>query len=415
MTPVALGIDVGTTGIRAAALDHAGDLVAAGHAQLSETGADLRDPRGWARALELSLGRLADQMSLARVGAVCVDGTSGTVIGLDAKGQPVGMALMYNDVVEDPDIRDRVMACAPVTSAAHSASSALARALYLQTRAGVAAICHQADWIAGLLSTDKLPSDESNALKTGYDPVLRQWPDWIAGTGLDRDMLPDVVAVGSQSGTTSGALGLPQGVPIVAGLTDGCASFLATGAAAIGDGVTALGTTLTIKLLSPAPIFAPKHGIYSHRIGDLWLVGGASNTGGAVLLQHFTPDEIVGLSNQIDPDCDSGLDYYPLPRPGERFPINDPEQAPRLDPRPADRALFLHGLLEGIAQVEELGYRRLAELGAPQVSALYTVGGGAQNTVWTQMRARLIGVPTKIPLSTQASEGAARLALAHLR
>lgn len=415
MTPVALGIDVGTTGIRAAALDQAGDLVAAGHAQLSETGADLRDPGGWARALELSLGRLADQMSLARVGAVCVDGTSGTVIGLDAKGQPVGTALMYNDVMEDPDIRDRVMACAPMTSAARSASSALARALHLQTRAGVTAVRHQADWIAGLLSADSLPSDESNALKTGYDPVARQWPDWVAGTGLDRDMLPDVVAVGSQSGTTSGALGLPQGVPIVAGLTDGCASFLATGAAAIGDGVTALGTTLTIKLLSPSPIFAPQYGIYSHRIGDLWLVGGASNSGGAVLLQHFTPDEIAGLSKQIDPDCDSGLDYYPLPRPGERFPINDPEQAPRLDPRPADRALFLHCLLEGIARVEELGYRRLAELGAPQVSALYTVGGGAQNTVWTQMRARLIGVPTKIPLSTQASEGAARLALAHLR
>ncbi|KAK3236015.1 hypothetical protein CYMTET_53819 [Cymbomonas tetramitiformis] len=51
------------------------------------------------------------------------------------------------------------------------------------------------------------------------------------------------------------------------------------------------------------------------------------------------------LSEKIDPAVASDLDYYPLMRPGERFPINDPEIAPRLEPRPEDDAKFLHGIL----------------------------------------------------------------------
>lgn len=118
--------------------------------------------------------------------------------------------------------------------------------------------------------------------------------------------------------------------------------------------MTALGTTLTLKLLSDRPVFAPAFGIYSHRIGEMWLAGGASNTGGGVLLQTFTPDRLEALSDQIDPQTDSGLDYYPLPAPGERFPVSDPAMEPRMTSRPDDDLHYLHGLLEGMARIEAL-------------------------------------------------------------
>ena len=105
--------------------------------------------------------------------------------------------------------------------------------------------------------------------------------------------------------------------------------------------MTALGTTLTIKLLSNGPVFAPDYGIYSHRIGDLWLAGGASNSGGGVLAAFFPSERIDALSRQIDPATDSGLDYYPLRAPGERFPISDPEYPPRLSPRSDDDVRLL--------------------------------------------------------------------------
>jgi D-ribulokinase len=72
-------------------------------------------------------------------------------------------------------------------------------------------------------------------------------------------------------------------------------------------------------------------------------VGGASNTGGAVLRHFFSNDELGRLSSSINPDMPSGCDFYPLLTPGERFPINDPGLQPRLHPRPADDALFLQG------------------------------------------------------------------------
>ena len=160
-----------------------------------------------------------------------------------------------------------------------------------------------------------------------------------------------------------GKFGLSKTLSIIAGTTDGCAAFLASGASEPGDGVTSLGTTLTLKLLSDRPVFSPEYGIYSHRIGDQWLAGGASNSGGGVLRKYFSSEDIARLSGLIDPDVPTGLDYYPLPQAGERFPIADPNFEPRLSPRPDDDRLFFLGLLEGIAHVEGQGYRAPGRIG----------------------------------------------------
>jgi D-ribulokinase len=416
--PVALGIDVGTSGVRAVALDAAGAVAGMGSAAMATFGPDRRDPAIWARTVEAALARLAAQVPLGGIGAVAVDGTSGTVLGLDAAGDPVGGALMYNDAigdaVGDPSIPAAIDAVAPRETAARGASSALARAIVLQDRPGVLAIVHQADWIAGLLAAEPPPGDESNALKTGYDPVARRWPDWLAGTPLRPGLLAPVIPCGARSGTLSGRFGLPAGAMLVAGVTDGCASFLATGAATPGDCVTALGTTLTLKLSSDRPVFSPEHGVYSHRIGEMWLAGGASNTGGGALAVHFAPERIAALSALIDPDRPSGLDYYPLPGPGERFPTADPALQPRMAPRPDDDALFLAGLLEGIARIEAEGYRRLPALGATAPLTLRTVGGGARNPAFSGIRARILGLPMAEAASEEAAAGVARLALACL-
>jgi len=81
-----------------------------------------------------------------------------------------------------------------------------------------------------------------------------------------------------------------------------------------------------------------------------------------------------------------------------------------MTPRPADDAVFLQALLEGIANIEALGYRRLAELGGPQPTSVATVGGGAANESWSRIRAAALGVPLKTPVSDEAAVGVARLA-----
>lgn len=407
---LALGIDVGTSGVRVAALGEDLEVVTVTKAAIDLSRGPRNDPDVWLAALLEALSGMLQAIDPGGVTAICVDGTSGTVLALDDAARPLGHALMYNDAVDDPSIPKAIAAVAPRQSAAHGASSALARCILLQTRTGVVRIAHQADWIAEQLAGKPVPSDESNALKTGYDPIARTWPDWMPATGMDTALLPDVVATGTMTGATCGAFGLPIGVPIVAGVSDGCASFLATGASSPGDGVTALGTTLTLKLLSDKPIFAPEFGIYSHRIGDQWLAGGASNSGGEALATHFPPDEIASLSARIDPEVSTGLDYYPLPRTGERFPVNDPDLESRVDPRPETREEFLKGLLEGIAAIEKLGFQRLAGLGGPKLTTIRTVGGGASNRTWTRMRTRMLNTPEAPIASGEAAAGSARIA-----
>jgi sugar (pentulose or hexulose) kinase len=124
----------------------------------------------------------------------------------------------------------------------------------------------------------------------------------------------------------------------------------------------------------------------------------------------FDDRQLAALSESIDPSIASPLDYLPLPKPGERFPVNDPTLAPRLSPRPADDAEFLHGLLESLARIEARGYALLAELGATPVRRVDTAGGGAQNPVWTRIRQRLLGVPVARATHTEAAYGVALLA-----
>jgi sugar (pentulose or hexulose) kinase len=413
VTGAALGIDLGTSGVRAVLVDEAGEAVVSASAPLSAAA------RGecallWAAvatALDGLAGRLGD------VRAIAVDGTSGTLLPADATGAPMGRLSLYS-AAASADAVAAVARAMPRESAAGGATSPLARALDLQ-RAGAVRVLHEADWIAGQLCGRFDLADANNALKTGFDPRGTGWPDWIAATGLRLDLLPRIVPPGTPVAAVTPAIvarfGLPEGAVVMAGTTDGCASVLATGAEGVGDGVTALGSTLVLKLVSDQPVFAPEVGVYSHLLLGRWLAGGASNAGGRALARFFAPAQLAALSERIDTARPSGLDYYPLPTMGERFPVNDPALAPRVTPRPDDDVRFLHGLLEGLAAIEARGYALLRKLGGPPVRRVLSTGGGAGNPAWTALRARALGVPVIAVPERPAAHGAALLALRGLQ
>jgi sugar (pentulose or hexulose) kinase len=412
-----IGIDVGTSGVRAAALAGGGAIVGSAAVAMTTFG-DATDPATWWNSVRAVISELGSSFDLSQVRAIAVDGTSGTMLAVDQLGEPIGPARMYDEPCDDDTVMRAIAEYAPAESAARGVTSALARALMMQSRPGVRHMLHQADWISGKLSGRFDRSDWNNALKTGYDPVATRWPDWMKRTGADLGKLPVVLEPGAPIGPVSAeviGLGIPESVIVHAGTTDGCASFLATGASEAGEGVTALGSTLVVKLLCDHPIFAPEFGIYSHRISSNWLAGGASNTGGKVIEQFFARDRLAELSAGLNPERPTGLSYYPLLKPGERFPINDPKLPPRLEPKPKDDTTFLQAILEGVAEVEALAYRKLAELGAPPLRSVRTVGGGAANSAWTTIRERKLGAPFKHAESQEACAGVARLALQSLR
>ena len=418
----AIGVDLGTSGCRAIALSATGQTLGEARVALPAPlrdglGVSEQDPALWWAAVVTVLCELAPKVAGSAPLRVCVDATSATLLLTSTNGEPLGTALMYDDTQARTEAA-KLAALVPADSPARGAGSSLSKLHYLARRRpgqGPRLALHQADWVLGRLTGRFGLSDWNNALKLGFDPGAVCWPGWLSALDLQGVKLPEVLAPGALAGPlTHGALvetGLPRGTLAVAGTTDSTAAVLATGPLSPGDAVTCLGSTLVLKIVAERPVTAPEFGVYSHRVGDLWLVGGASNSGGAVLRRFFDDAQLRELSAGMDPDRPTGLDYYPLPGPGERFPVNDPGLEPRLDPRPADDQVFLQGMFEGVAGIEARGYRFLTGLGAPRLRRVLTTGGGAANQAWMQIRRRMLGV-TVVPADHQeAAYGAARLAL----
>jgi len=431
-----LGIDFGTTGARSTVIDSQGTIHSETEYTFANNGQQQPElPSVWQNALWDSIEQIPPTIR-NQVRAIALDGTSSTVMLCNTDGIPVCEPILYNDA-RGAAVTERLRAIAPANHTVLSATSSLAKLLWWQ-EGGLEAhpttqfsLCgtgilpvveklyflHQADWLAFLLHGKLGISDYHNALKLGFDVDTLCYPNWLTQgiAGAATPELPQVVAPGTPVGEVRAQVGdrfgFPRDCMICAGTTDSIAAFLASGVNLPGEAVTSLGSTLAVKLLSHTRVDDSRYGIYSHKLGDLWLVGGASNTGGAVLRHFFTDVELENYSTQIDPEQESLLDYYPLLKKGDRFPINDPNLPPRLEPRPTDSVEFLHGLLESIARIEARGYQLLQELGATPLTKVYTAGGGAKNSVWSAIRKRYLKVPVETPIHTAAAYGVALLAM----
>ncbi|MEB3276630.1 MAG: FGGY-family carbohydrate kinase [Cyanobacteriota bacterium] len=415
-----LGVDLGSSGLRLAL---ASADASAGQGPLWQTASPypgaFEDPCSWWQGL-LGLCQQIPADLRPRVGAVAVDGTSGTLLLCRPDGSllagTLALALPYHQACLEHSDAARDLACADParnSDAAASASGSLARALRLLQQAPTEPLLlrHQADWLMGRLLGDWRFGEASNNLRLGW--LQGDCPGWAGAIGRQRwsNALPQVINSGCVAGRlhpgAAAALGLPAAALVVAGCTDASAAVLAADAGP-ADGITVLGTTLVLKQWSQQPIAAA--GVSSQQLGGRWLVGGASNAGCGVLRQFFDDDQLQALSRQIDPNRPSGLALRPLPGVGERFPIDDPTLEPLLEPRPVSDARYLQALLEGLAAIEAAGWQRLRQLGAPAVQRVISLGGGASNPQWRAIRQRQLGIPVLNRPQLSAALGMARLA-----
>ncbi|MFM8525419.1 MAG: FGGY-family carbohydrate kinase [Cyanobacteriota bacterium] len=412
--PLALGVDLGTSGLRLSLLNLNGERLSTCSSRYP---LPFEQPEGWRRALESIVLQLPPEQRAA-IGALALAGTSGTLLLCDSGGVPRGPALPYS--LACPEQQHRLNTLVPANQAAASPSSSLARALQLLDQAGPRPsggwrLRHQADWLMGWLLDDWSWGEEGNNLRLGWDLQQRCWAGSIADQGWS-EALPTIVPSGQVLGVVAGAiasrLGLNPGCRVVAGSTDANAAVLAADPEA-DDGVTVLGSTLVLKRFSPEPIQAV--GISCHRLAGRWLIGGASNAGGAVLRRFFTDDQLLELSRQIDLSRPSGLNLRPLLSRGERFPSDDPTLEPVLEPRPVSDALYLQALLEGLTAIETEGWQRLIALGVPAPKRLLTIGGGARNPLWRRLRQQALGVPVRNCPDAEPALGMARIALNYLK
>ena len=415
-----LGIDFGTSGVRASIINSEKKEIYNCQVPiplpLEQNNIISQDPKIWWDAFLELCNNLKENFDVKKILKISVNGTSGTILLTDYQGMPLSNAIMYNDTsaIEESKLVEKISDNHPIVS---SSSNALVRALKLikEKKQDIQTykILHQADWIAGKIINEFNYSDDNNSLKLGYDCLNQKWPNWITNLPIDPASLPKILTPGTTLNVLQNSellnLGFNNKTEVVAGTTDSIAAFLATGANEIGQAVTSIGSSLVVKYISDKPIFNKEYGIYSHKLANKWLAGGASNVGGNIL-RHLFKDKINSLSKSINPSHLTGFNYYPLMKSGERFPYNDPNKKAILEPRPESEIIFFQAVLEGISNVEKLCYERLKEIGGGYPKEIFTVGGGANNTNWNKIRSKILNIDLASPLSTQASFGSALIA-----
>ena len=435
MPTIFCGIDLGTQGARCALVRDDGKLVGEAERPLRQAPTGLpegwseQEPGAWLEAVAAAVGTALQQLNAAppfedRVAAIGVTSTSGTLVALDAAHRPFIPAIMYNDSRSRAEA-ELVQAAGSATAArlgyAFNSSFGLPKVLWLKARrpevyADAALFVSPTDFIIGWLTDAWGRSDQTNVLKFGYDLLEDRWPDFIRDAlGIDPALLPRVQESGALAGhltrERAGQLGLPPRTPVVAGMTDGCASQVSSGAVAPGRWNTTLGTTMVIKGVSRDLLLDPLGRIYCHRHpAGWWLPGGASNTGCECLAQTFGPAETARRSASALDHAPTGLVAYPLVGRGERFPFLAPDAEGFLLGEPRDRDDLFVAYLEGIACLERLAYDTLSELGADVGDGVFSAGGGSKSDAWLQIRADVLGRTVLRPALTGAAAGAAILA-----
>lgn len=408
-----LGIDVGTSGARAAAVNYEGRLIAERSepvASFRAPGVHEQQPEDWWRAVSTAVRSL--DIEFEAIQAVAVTSTSGTLVVVDENGCPLRNAILYDDARATAVLEPfRQGGCDDV-----NASWSLAKALWVRGFESAvwrraAHLLHPADWLAGRLTGVWHFSDYSNSLKLGYDPVSRQWGRAVQLAGLDPSLLPDVLPPGTTRGAVTAAAaadtGIPRGVRVAAGTTDGIAGLLASGASRPGDANTTLGTTLVWKVISQ---FRPAaaQGIYSHlHPAGYWAPGAASNSGPGCIEDAGDPEALDAAAEAYLP---SATICYPLSVCGERFPFNNSSATGFRCGNATAPAAWHAAQLQALAFIERWGYEGIQEAGVPVTGRVFTSGAAGGSVVFSRLRAAVLERPVCRAANAISAVGAAVLA-----
>jgi sugar (pentulose or hexulose) kinase len=274
---------------------------------------------------------------------------------------------------------------------------------------------HPVDFLIGRLTGEWTLTDQTTALKSGFDLSQLVWPEELfADLTIDVRRMPQVGVPGQVAGRVdAGAAqetGLPAGTPVMLGMTDGCASQVGAGAVRPGEWNSTIGTTLVIKGTTVAPIVDPLGRIYNHRHPQgYWMPGAASNTGAAWISAWFPDRDLDELDRRAAEVIPTGESTYPLPGTGERFPFVS-ATATGFGYDGPDDAVRYASALEGVAFLERMAFDLIEELSGERVDAVSTAGGGSAGATWLRIRANVLDRPIRKVRNASAATGAAMIA-----
>jgi len=442
MADVLIAVDVGTSGARASAFEVSGapgpEVRRSYPTFLPAEGWAEQDAGRWRSAALSALGALVRALgSRGRVRAVAVTGQCPSVVPLDRRDRPLRAGLIYRDnraTAEADRMRERFgdrklhELTGHVPAAFHVAAKiGWLRAHEPDVFAATRRYVQPTDYVA-LALTGEATTDWSMAAATALlDLRARRWaPDLLASLDLDETSFPAVVPSWSIAGEIRPAvarrLGLPDGVPVVAGAGDSIACALGAGVTAAGPVSEMAGSSSCFNsvVAEPLPDLDVTH--YPSITGRQGYVTevGINTTGEALdwLAMLFyagsarapRPSDYarLGQAAAASPPGAGGLVFAAVLGDGER---DDPALRGALTGLSLrhDRGAVARAALEGIACGVRARLETLARTSTP-ATELRVSGGGAGLDVWSQIKADVTGIPVARVAGDSTAAGAAMLA-----
>jgi xylulokinase len=436
-----LGIDLGTSEVKALLLDEAGAPVASSGAPLEVQRPHPRwseqAPAAWWEATQAAVGALR-QRAPAALAATRGLGLSGQMHGatlLDAGDRPLRPAILWNDVRaarECLELLERVPEATAITGNLAMPGFTAPKLLWVARHepeifARVATVLLPKDYLRLRLTGEKI-SDLSDAAGTLWlDVARRDWSDaMLAGCGLGRAQMPSLVEGSAPAGRLrpelAAAWGMTGPVTVAGGGGDNAASAVGIGAVKAGEGFVSLGTSGVVFVVNDrfAPNPARAVHAFCHALPGRWHQMSVMLSAASALrwVTHLT-----GAHGEAEAAAEAGT-LTPLERAraplflpylsGERTPHNDPGALGvffGLD-HATDRRALVYAVMEGVAFGLTDGLDALRAAGT-RPGALSLVGGGARSALWAQLLADSMGTPVEVHAGAEAGAalGAARLAM----
>ncbi|RDI95356.1 xylulokinase [Meiothermus sp. QL-1] len=435
---LALGLDLGTSGLKAVALDEQGRKVAEARAayplHTPRPGWTEQDPQDWARAAQEALRALCGRLEGAEVVGLGLSGQMHGAVFLDKAGDPLAPAPLWNDQRTAQEVA-QIEAAIPrqelIRRTGNPAVTGfqLPKLLWLRNQhpevfRQVYKVLLPKDYLAYLL-TGAWVSEYSDASGVGaLNLATRRWDSEILQSlGLSEGLFPEVGpserVVGALSPAWAQATGLPAGLPVVAGAGDNAAAALGLGVSRHRGGVgsVSLGTSgvIFLPLEEPTPEPEGRVHLFAHADGGYHLLGVTLSAAGSLewlrgLFPEVSLDALLQEAEQV-PLGSAGLYFLPF-LAGERSPYLNPylrgafvglSLAHR-------RGHLVRSVLEGVALSLGEVYRVMRPLA--EARRLLATGGGAASDLWLSLLGGALGVPVvRVAGDEGAARGAALLAL----
>lgn len=429
-----IGLDLGTSGLKAVLIDDQQAILAEATAPLDATrpqaGWSEQGPADWLDAADITMQALGAQVSLAAVKGIGLSGQMHGATLIDADGEVLRPCILWNDTrsaVEAAELDANPQFRALTGNIVFPGFTAPKLVWVAQHEpdvfANVAKVLLPKDYLR-LWLTGEAVAEMSDAAGTSWlDVGKRDWSDaLLAASGMTRAQMPRLVEGSEVSGHVKDTLavrwGLPKGVVVAGGGGDNAASAVGVGVVKAGDAFVSLGTSGVLFAASDAyqPDAATAVHTFCHALPDTW------HQMGVILAAADALNWFAGIAGK--PSAALTHDLGPLQAPsgtlflpylgGERTPHNDAQIRGSFLHlgHDTDQAAMTRAVLEGVTHAIRDSCDALTSTGT-RINRLIAVGGGSKSDYWVQAIATSLGMPIELPVAGDfgGAFGAARLGM----